>query len=153
MLQPPPIGGKGRVQPNKLKIAAQKLSRGEDLVPKSSFLNTGCLGENLFDSPEAMNQSRGGFRSYTGHAGNVVDRISHQGQIVRNALRFHPELLPHAGDIQERHTPLLSRDGQGDTGLNQLPEILVRRNNGYGMISPRRHHCGDEVVRLAPLVG
>src|SRR6185437_14135315 len=53
--------------------------------------------EQCIQAAEVGEQGRGGLRANAGYAGDVVDRVAAQGEVVGNLVRMHAKLLIDAG--------------------------------------------------------
>jgi hypothetical protein len=80
-------------------------------------------------------------------AGNVVDGVADQRQVIDDTLRRHAELAEHAGFVEHL---VAHRVDQADVRADQLREILVtgRHHHLHALRRRLRRQRTDHVVRL-----
>ncbi len=96
---------------------------------------------------DAHQQACCGFLTDTGHAGDVVDLVAHQRQVIDDVFRADAELFFHAGDIQ--HAAGHGVD-QGDVAVDQLRHVFVTGGDDHRTIRGRAaaRQCADHVIGL-----
>ncbi len=83
------------------------------------------------------------------HAGDVVDRVAHQGEDVRDLLRRHAEVLDHAGGVVTLVAPGVE---QRHVRTDELHQVLVGRHQhdlvagGRRLLRQRAHDVVGLVV-------
>src|SRR5581483_658709 len=108
------------------------------------------MGDYAFERAVLHDPFAGGLRPDLVHAGNVVDLVADQRQIVDDLLRRHAELGLHARDVElfvrHRIDPQRAR-------IDELGEVLVAgRDDRAPALRPRLlDQRGDDVVRLDPV--
>ncbi len=115
-------------------------------------------GQRAFQAAMFLDQLGRGLRSDAADAGDVVDRIAHQGEHVAHQLWRNPELLDHFGHVDAlvlhriEHVDAAARAARLALVAfpDELHQILVRGNDGDVPPAPGRlaRVGGDEVVRL-----
>ncbi len=84
--------------------------------------------DHIQPATDAGQQAHRGFFANAGHAGDVVDLVAHQRQVVDDQLGADTELLDHAGRVH--HQPGHGVD-QGDVRADQLRHVLVAGGNHH----------------------
>ncbi len=111
--------------------------QGSDLVE--------VLVKLLDATADADQQADCGLLANAGHAGNVIDLVAHQSQVIDDVLRTDAEFLFHARHIQ--HAAGHGVD-QGDVAVDQLRHVLVAGGDHHWTIGCRAAACqrADHVI-------
>ncbi len=100
-----------------------------------------------FDVMELLQPLGRRLRADAGDAGDVVDGVADERQIVRDLLRCNAELLLDAGAVEPR---VVHRVDERDVTVDELREILVARRDDRRRAGRRcgPGQCADDVVGL-----
>ena len=138
------------------EIAADTLGLGRDLFAETRRLEAIASDEDRLKVSMLSKPLNCGLRTDTAQARDVVDGVSDEGEIVRDAFRWDAKFLGHARCVEA--TPGWGRAAGrrrcklDDGPANALSKVLVGTDDDHLVASCRESlgGGGNQVVRLNP---